>query len=78
MLRPDLGPTNGNLAEQSQEPSIMGAYEGAAITVVAKGVNIPAGSSDVFASGAEAVIGGAEAVIERYEIEPTPRFPGPT
>ena len=45
---------NGNLAEQLQEPSIMGAYEGAGITVVAKGVNIPAGSADVFGSGAEA------------------------
>ena len=45
---------NGNLAEQLQEPSIMGAYEGAAITVVAKGVNIPAGSTDVYGSGAEA------------------------
>jgi Bacterial Ig domain len=45
---------NGNLAEQLQEPSIMGSYEGAAITVVAKGVNIPAGSTDVFGSGAEA------------------------
>ena len=30
---------NGNLAEQLQEPSLMGAYEGAAITVLAKGVN---------------------------------------
>jgi hypothetical protein len=45
---------NGNLAEQLQEPSIMGAYEGAGITVVAKGVNIPANSTDVFGSGAEA------------------------
>ena len=45
---------NGNLAEQLQEPSIMGAYEGAAITVVAKGVNIPSGATDVFGSGAEA------------------------
>ena len=45
---------NGNLAEQLQEPSLMGAYEGAAITVVAKGVNIPAGATDVFGSGAEA------------------------
>jgi len=45
---------NGNLAEQLQEPSIMGAYEGAAITVVAKGVNIPVGATDVFGSGAEA------------------------
>jgi hypothetical protein len=45
---------NGNLAEQLQEPSLMGAYEGAAITVLAKGVNIPAGSTDVFGAGAEA------------------------
>ena len=45
---------NGNLAEQLQEPSIMGAYEGAAITVLSKGVNIPANSTDVFGSGAEA------------------------
>ena len=34
---------NGNLAEQLQEPSLMGAYEGAGITVLSKGVNIPAG-----------------------------------
>jgi hypothetical protein len=45
---------NGNLAEQLQEPSLMGAYEGAAITVVSKGVNIPAGSTDIYGSGAEA------------------------
>jgi len=45
---------NGNLAEQLQEPSLMGAYEGAGITVLSKGVNIPAGSTDVFGSGAEA------------------------
>ena len=30
---------NGNLAELLQEPSLMGAYEGAAITVVGKGVD---------------------------------------
>ncbi|HKU27554.1 MAG TPA: hypothetical protein VJQ54_18930, partial [Candidatus Sulfotelmatobacter sp.] len=45
---------NGNLAEQLQEPSIMGAYEGAGITVLSKGVNIPANSTDIFGSGAEA------------------------
>jgi len=45
---------NGNLAEQLQEPSLMGAYEGGGITVLAKGVNIPAGSTDPFGSGAEA------------------------
>jgi hypothetical protein len=33
---------NGNLVEQLIEPSLMGAYEGAAITVLAKGVKIPA------------------------------------
>ena len=37
---------NGNLAEILQEPSLMGAYEGAAITVLAKGVqNDPAGTA---------------------------------
>ena len=45
---------NGNLAEMLQEPSLMGAYEGAVITVLAKGVNIPPGSADVFGSGSEA------------------------
>jgi hypothetical protein len=30
--------TNGNLAELLQEPTLMGAYEGAAITVLAKGM----------------------------------------
>ena len=32
---------NGNLAELLQEPTLMGAYEGAAITVLAKGVVLP-------------------------------------
>ncbi len=36
---------NTNLAEQLQEPTLMGAYEGAGITVLAKGVKIPAGTS---------------------------------
>ena len=36
---------NGNLAEQLQEPSLMGAYEGAGITVLAKGVRVPQGES---------------------------------
>jgi hypothetical protein len=39
---------NGNLAEQLQEPSLMGALEGAAITVLSKGVFIPNGATDVF------------------------------
>ena len=46
---------NGNLAEQLQEPTLMGAYEGAGITVLGKGVKFPAGSnpyaSDVFPPG---------------------------
>jgi hypothetical protein len=46
---------NGNLAEQLIEPTIMGAYEGAGITVLSKGVAFPAGSqpfaSDVFPTG---------------------------
>jgi hypothetical protein len=45
---------NGNLAEQLQEPSLMGAYEGAGITVLSKGVQLPAGSVDFFGSGSEA------------------------
>lgn len=44
---------NGNLAELLQEPSLMGSYEGAGITVLGKGVRSPAGT-DVFGSGAEA------------------------
>jgi hypothetical protein len=36
---------NGNLAEQLQEPSLMGAYEGAGITVLGKGVWLPPGVS---------------------------------
>jgi hypothetical protein len=43
---------NGNLAELLQEPSLMGAYEGAGITVLSKGVKIPAGT-DGFGTGAE-------------------------
>ena len=34
---------NGNLGELLQEPSLMGAYEGAGITVLAKGVEIATG-----------------------------------
>jgi hypothetical protein len=46
---------NGNLAEQLIEPTIMGAYEGAGITILGKGVKFPSGSdpfaSDVFPTG---------------------------
>ncbi len=44
---------NGNLAELLQEPSLMGAYEGAGITVLAKGAVFPVGV-DPWGSGAEA------------------------
>jgi hypothetical protein len=36
---------NGNLAEQLQEPSLMGAYEGAGITVLSKGIWVSPGES---------------------------------
>jgi Bacterial Ig domain len=50
---------NGNLAEQLIEPTLLGAYEGAGITVVSKGVRFPnnannptaAFASDVFPDG---------------------------
>ena len=43
---------NGNLAELLQEPSLMGAFEGAGITVLAKGVRYPAGV-EVFGTGSD-------------------------
>ncbi|MEN6587579.1 MAG: Ig-like domain-containing protein [Sulfuricella sp.] len=36
---------NGNLAEQLQEPTLMGAYEGAGVTVLARGVRVPVGTT---------------------------------
>jgi hypothetical protein len=46
---------NGNLAEQLQEPTLLGAYEGAGITVLSKGVRFPNGSdpfgADTFPAG---------------------------
>ena len=45
---------NGNLAQMLQEPTLMGAYEGAGITVLGRGIRIPANSSDFFGSTAEA------------------------
>jgi hypothetical protein len=43
---------NGNLAELLQEPTLMGAYEGAGITVLAKGVRYPSGV-EVFGAAAD-------------------------
>jgi hypothetical protein len=37
---------NGNLAELLQEPTLMGAYEGAGITVLGQGVRVPAGAEN--------------------------------
>ncbi len=45
---------NGNLAELLQEPSLMGALEGAGITVLAKGVKFPVGASNIPGAGATA------------------------
>jgi hypothetical protein len=42
---------NGNLAELLQEPALMGALEGAGITVLGKGVKFPAGASNIVGSG---------------------------
>jgi hypothetical protein len=46
---------NGNLAELLQEPTLMGALEGAGITVLSKGVRFPTGSqpfaADTFPTG---------------------------
>ena len=37
---------NGNLAQVLQEPTLMGAYEGAGITVLGRGVRVPNGNTD--------------------------------
>ncbi len=50
---------NGNLAEQMIEPSLLGAYEGAAITVIGKGVKFPVGTSILDAFGATTGTPGA-------------------
>ncbi len=49
---------NGNLAELLQEPSLMGALEGAGITVLSKGVNFPSnpfGTEAAFPTGSTLV-----------------------
>ena len=52
---------NGNLAQLLQEPSLMGALEGAGITVLAKGVNfsapITAGTEGTFPTGTTLLTG---------------------
>ena len=48
---------NGNLAQVLQEPTLMGAYEGAGVTVLGRGIRIPAGSTDFW--GADPTAAGA-------------------
>ena len=45
--------TNGNLAQLLQEPTLLGAYEGAGITILSKGVNTH-GAAGYYGSGSEA------------------------
>ncbi len=44
---------NGNLAQLLQEPSLMGAYEGAGVTVLAKGENMSIGQGALGGPGTE-------------------------
>ncbi len=48
---------NGNLAQLLQEPTLMGAYEGAGVTVVGRGIKIPANSTDFWGLQGGAVAG---------------------
>lgn len=52
---------NGNLAQVLQEPTLMGAYEGAGITVLGRGVRIPTGNTDFWGQNAT---GGAGAFTD--------------
>jgi hypothetical protein len=51
---------NGNIAEQLQEPSLMGAYEGAGITVMGKGVIFGPGNplAEAFPAGSKELTAG--------------------
>ncbi len=52
---------NGNLAQVLQEPTLLGAYEGAGITVLGRGVRAPDGSTDFWGQN---VAGGAGAFTD--------------
>ncbi len=52
---------NGNLAQVLQEPTLMGAYEGAGVTVVGRGVKILASSNDFWGIQASIATGVAGA-----------------
>jgi hypothetical protein len=56
---------NGNLAQQLSEPTLLGAYEGAGITVVAKGVRYPAGATYIFGNGPD---NGAVATASQFPL----------
>ena len=53
---------NGNLAQLLQEPTLMGALEGAAITELGKGVSFPSNpfAADVFPAGTLLLTGDLE------------------
>jgi hypothetical protein len=75
--------TNGNLAQLLSEPTLMGAYEGAGITVVAKGVN-PGGPGSVdgvvtgyYGSGAEAAFPTGTVVLTSKDCAIGPRGSNP-
>ena len=44
---------NGNLAQLLQEPTLMGAYEGAGITVLGRGVRVPSCNNPVFGANCQ-------------------------
>src|SRR5882762_6218129 len=48
---------NGNLAQVLQEPTLMGAYEGAGVSVVGRGIRIPSNSTDLWGQGTPGVPG---------------------
>jgi len=64
---------NGNLAEQLQEPSLMGAYEGAGITVLGKGIWTSPGE-DVWSDTAE----GGAFPIDALLLQDVPAAPNAT
>jgi hypothetical protein len=77
--------TNGNLAQLLSEPTLMGAYEGAAITVVGKGVNpgpgdyfgianeatFPTGSLNLTAADCTTGTGGANPYPSNFQCNPS-------
>jgi hypothetical protein len=68
---------NGNLAELLQEPSLMGAYEGAGITVLARGVRFPCNPSNastcfVFGNGPDS---GSVATESQFPLGSVPLGP---